>query len=818
MNGTETIEIERIMKKTSIFLASLALLSASCTKEDLKEMSQNQDTITIKADVPATDSKTTISDNGDKTWSVLWTADDAISVNGQSSNSISLSDDRKSAEFTLPVVDAPYKAIYPASSAASAEKLTIPATQNYVEGSIDPSSAIMLAYSETASQALAFHHAMAYLKINVQGTTDTDNIRSIRVSGNNNETMQGEFNLDFSDAPSMKAAATAANNSIIYDCGTEGVEQGKDLFIAIPARDYAKGLTLTIIDSQNHYQSVHSYNLFSAVAGKIYPTSITFNPQGTYIQGGIYTAEDWNAFVTAVNNLDYTAWVSEVDREVDGKVVQEVGVHLMADIFSSTNLKRTMDKNNGTKVEWDGTFYGHGHTITHNAIEPLFLHIGTTGVVKDLIVAGTRTSNAVNGWPGSIALNNAGQIRNCTNKVNVKLSGAHTQACGICRTNTGTVADCVNEGSISISNPTAAVLAAGVVLYSSGTIARCTNKADISVTGVDQNCVVGGVAHSLSGTTVQNLSNEGALSIEASLTAARTIFMGGVTALANYSGKGAKVLNCSNSGDLKIVKTGDYHMVGGAIGGIAGAIELGKSGTEGVTFSTIDGCSNSGKISFKETDRTSTDEAYAIGGILGRCGVYSAEGYFDVDKGWYTIIRYSCFNIGTLDVYTDNGSSMTESITEARQTYVGAIAGYVNGGTSTAIVRGNTKNQACTILIGSKQGGICAGGILGGGGKVKIDGTSCANVTFGPSEVQAPVKLGYVGAVIGWGVQNVSVTSTKAVASFNFDSSLKSANYASGFGGIATGKTMTIAKSSVTYQGNTVTTDDIYGSGTKTIK
>ena len=774
-------------------------------------MSQNQDTITIKADVPATDSKTTISDNGDKTWSVLWTADDAISVNGQSSNSISLSDDRKSAEFTLPVVDAPYKAIYPASSAASAETLTVPATQNYVEGSIDPSSAIMLAYAENSSQALAFRHAMAYLKIKVQGTTDTDNIRSIRVSGNNNETMQGNFIVNFEEGLAMKPETQGANNSIIYDCGTEGVAQGKDLFIAIPARDYANGLTLTIIDSQNHYQSVHSYNPFSAVAGKIYPTSITFNPQGTYIQGGIYTAEDWNAFVTAVNNFDYSAsWVSEVDGVK--------GVHLMADIFSSTNLKRTYDKNGDTKVEWNDTFYGHGHTITHNAIAPLFLHIGTTGVVKDLIVAGTRTSNDVNGWPGSIALNNAGQIRNCTNKVNIKLSGAHTQACGICRTNTGTVADCVNEGSISISNPTAAVLAAGVVLYSSGTIARCTNKAAISVTGVDQNCVVGGVAHSLSGKTVQNLSNEGALSIEASLTAARTIFMGGVTALANYAGKGAKVLNCSNSGDLKIVKTGNFHMFKGAIGGIAGAIELGAAGTEGVTFSTIERCSNSGKIRFKETGSPSQDEAYAIGGILGRCGEYSTEGGFDVAKGWYTVIRNSCFNTGTLDVYTDNGSSMTESITEARQTYVGAIAGYVNGGTSTAIVRGNTTNQACTILIGSKQGGICAGGILGGGGKVQIDGTSCANVTFGPSEVQDPVKLGYVGAVIGWGVQNVSVLSTKAVASFNFDSPLKSANYASGFGGIATGKTMTIAKSSVTYQGQTVTADDIYGSGTKTIK
>lgn len=796
----------------------MALLAASCTKEDLKEMSQNQDTITIKANVPATDgdSKTTISDNGDKTWSVLWTADDAISVNGQSSNSISLSDDRKSAEFTLPVVDAPYKAIYPASSAASAEKLTIPATQNYVEGSIDPSSAIMLAYSETANQALAFHHAMAYLKINVQGTTDIDNIRSIRVSGNNNETMQGNFIVNFEEGLAMNPETQGANNSLIYDCGTEGVAQGKDLFIAIPARDYANGLTLTIIDSQNHYQSVHSYNPFSAVAGKIYPTSITFNPQGTYIQGGIYTAEDWNAFVTAVNNFDYTAaWVSEVDGVK--------GVHLMADIYSSTNLMRTMDKNkdennNEKQVVWDGKFYGHNHTITHNATEPLFLHIGSTGVVKDLIVAGTRTSNANNNWPGSIALNNAGQIRNCTNKVNVELSGKYTRACGICRTNTGTVTDCVNEGSISISEPTDSVLAAGVVLYSSGTIARCTNKATISVTGVNQNCVVGGVAHSLSGTTVQNLSNEGALSIEASLTAARKIFMGGVTALANYDNKGAKVLNCSNSGDLKIVKTGNFHMVGGAIGGIAGAIELGEKVDkgEGDTFSTIDGCWNSGRISFKETGRPNHEDAYAIGGILGRCGVYSAAGYFEVAKGWYTVIRNSCFNTGTLDVYTDNGSSMTESITGARQTYVGAIAGYVNGGTSEAIVRGNAENQACKILIGSKLGGICAGGILGGGGNVQINDTR-ANVTFGPSEVQAPVKLGYVGAVIGWGVQKVSVMSTKAVASFKFDSSLTSANYKSGFGGITGGKTMTITKSSVTYQGRPVTTDDIYGKGTKTI-
>ena len=810
------------MKKTTIFLAIMAILSASCAKEELKETTQNNGTVTIKATVPATDgdSRTSISDNGDKTWSVLWTDDDAISVNGKASTSAVLSEDRKSAQFTLPVIDVPYKAIYPASAASSEEPLTVtvPPIQNYVEGGIDPSSAIMLAYSENAAEGLTFHHAMAYLKLRILGTEDSDNIRRIRVNGNNNETMQGVFTAKFEETPSIAPQINAANNSIVLDCTESGVAQGSDIFIAIPARTYSSGLTLTITDVQNHYQCVRSLNPFNADAGKIYPTEITFVPQGTYVEGGIYTVEDWNAFVTAVNNFDYSAWVSTVDGFE--------GVHLMADIYSSTNLMRTMDKNkdennNEKQVVWDGKFYGHNHTITHNATEPLFLHIGSTGIVKDLTVAGTRTMNAANTWSGSIALNNAGEIRICTNKVNFTLSGANTQACGICRTNTGTVADCVNEGNITISDPTAAVLAGGIVLYSSGTIARCTNKGAINITGVDQNCVVGGIAHSLSGTTVQNLVNEASISIEASLTAARTIFMGGVTALANYDKKGAKVLNCSNSGDLKIVKTGNFHMVGGAIGGVAGAVELGASGTkedEGVKFSTFEGCSNSGRITFHETGRPSTEDSYAIGGVLGRCGVYAPEGWFDTSKGWYTVIRNSCFNTGTIDVYTDNGQAMAVGNSGARQTYVGAIAGYVNGGSSTVAVRGNKDNKACTILVGSKLGGICAGGILGGGGKVNIDGTSCANVTFGPSQVQAPVKLGYVGAVIGWGVQTVSVTSTKAVASFNFDSPLKSANYASGFGGIATGKTMTIAKSSVTYQGQTVTADDIYGSGTKTIK
>lgn len=799
---------------------------------------------------PAGDTKTTISKNeGKSSYSVFWAEGDAISVNGKTSTAINIDQaNRKNASFTLPAsVKAPYCAVYPAGAyiggtyTAGTDTLDIkvPSEQKYVKDGIDPNSAIMLAYSKDG-KTLGFSHAMAYLKLAV----NTD-VKSVRINGNNNDAVSGTYkysvsdkgDVDFMAQMNSLNKATTPNTSIVYSAGDDSfVPAGESMFIAIPAVLYQNGFTLTIVNKDNKYLVVKSNTdtPFEAVGGKVYPTTVTFKENGTYVDGGIYTVEDWNAFVAAVNSGDWSAW----KKTIDGKE----GVHLMADIYSSTNLPRTNDKylegeKKGNTCMWDGTFYGHNHIITHAGFEPLFLHVGSEGVIQDLIVAGERTRNSLNGWTGSIVLNNAGEIRNCENRMNITLSGANTNAAGICRTNTGTVVGCKNTGKITISNPTAAVNVAGIVMTStdSGKLVNCTNEGAITITGVNVNCVVAGVVQSVGGKNVSDLSNKAPVSIEANLTAAREIYMGGVAAKEYSVTNEDKTVTyypvyfnkCSNSGALKITKSGAFHMKGGAIGGIIAAINYGVYSSskedQGVKYTAFDNCSNSGSIAFYESERGGCPKpenhgAYAVGGILGRCVGLNSAGYYNVAIGYYTVIRVTCANTGTIDVCTANGQAVGNNTSGARQTFAGAIAGFVSGGTTTSVVRGNTTNQQCTIKVGSVSGGICAGGILGGGYKVNIDGGSNANVNFTVSDNSfiTPEKVGYVGAVLGWAASTVNITKTAASASFDFNDSLKASNFASGFAGVKTSVTLTVA-ADCTYQGVKVETTDIYGGGTKKI-
>ena len=821
--------------------SAVALALAGCAKEiegEIQTSEQQEEeagTMVIGAelsDSPDADdvTKTLISDNGDKTYSVFWAEGDHILVNGETSTNIDIDpDNKKSASFTLPVVDAPYCAVYPAGlyvkdsyktvkEDSTVIEITIPSTQTYVEkNGFDPNAAIMTARGE-AGGGLAFKHAMAYLKVAVTGTT----VKSIRVNGNDNEALSGAYTISYSKSgiafgPKKNEEGKAiGNTSATISCDESGVASGTPVFIAIPAREYKRGLTLTIVDAENHYQVVHSMKTFTAVPGKVYPTTITFNAAGTYLEGGIYTVEDWNGFVVAVNNGDWSAWNTTVDGNE--------GVHLMADIYSSTNLPRTNDKKaDGSKCEWNGVFYGHNHIITHAGTEPLFLHVGETGKIMDLKVAGERVANTNNGWPGVLVLNNSGEIRNCESSVDIILEGNSTNASTICRSNNGKIINCKNTGNITINNPAAEVKVGGITLYSSGTIIGCTNKGAVNVTGVDVNCLVSGVVLMASG-KVSDLANEGDMAVEANLTASREIYMGGVigkceTPEINIIPAGnvvGEIFRCKNSGNLKIQKSGAFHMKGGCLGGVAASVNTGSSTKDCTIF---DSCTNSGSISFYEKETILNNGipsgAYAVGGILGRCSVLK-DVYYDFSSKSYTVIRVNCVNTGNIDVCTANGQPMKDGNSGARQTYVGGIAGFVGGG----VVRGNKDSTSpYTIKLGSLFGGICAGGILGGSYATRVDDVaSYVNVNFAKSAntYVTPTKIGYVGAVLGWAASSISINNVKAEASFNFPAELTTENYKYGFAGVRSSATLTVT--SCTYNKVAVAASDIYGGGTKTIK
>lgn len=830
------------MKRIIYFMtaSAVALAVAGCAKEiegEIQVPEQQEEeagTMVIGAelsDSPDADdvTKTLISDNGDKTYSVFWADGDQILVNGETSTNIDIDPvNKKSASFTLDVVDAPYCAVYPASlyvaGSYNTEKkdtaiieITIPSTQKYVENGFDPDAAIMTARGE-AGGGLAFKHAMAYLKVAVTGTM----VKSIRVNGNDNEALSGVYTIAYTDSgvafgPHKNEEGKAiGNTSATISCGESGVADGAPVFIAIPAREYKSGLTLTIVNAENQYQVVHSMKTFTAVPGKVYPTTITFNATGTYLEGGIYTVEDWNGFVAAVNNGDWSAWKTTVDGNE--------GVHLMADIYSSTNLPRTNDKKvDGSKCEWNGVFYGHNHIITHAGTEPLFLHVGESGKIMDLKVAGKRIANTNNGWPGVLVLNNSGEINNCESSVNITLEENSTNASTICRSNNGKIINCKNSGNITIKNPTAEVKVGGITLYSSGTITGCTNTGAINVTGVDVNCLVSGVVLMASG-KVSDLANEGDMTVEANLTATREIYMGGVigkceTPEINIIHAGnvvGEIFRCKNSGNLIIRKSGAFHMKGGCLGGVAASVNTGSSTTDCTIF---DSCINSGSIFFYEKETILNKSgipygAYAVGGILGRCSVLK-DVYYDFSSKSYTVIRVNCVNTGDIDVCTANGQPMKDGISGARQTYVGGIAGFVGGG----VVRGNKDSTSpYTIELGSLFGGICAGGILGGSYATRVDDVaSYVNVNFAKSAntYVTPTKIGYVGAVLGWAASSISIKDVKAEASFNFPAELTTENYKSGFAGVKSGAALTVT--SCTYQGNAVKATDIYGGRTKTI-
>ena len=814
------------MKRIFDFMtaAAVVLAVAGCAKEIEGEMQvpeQQEDeagTMVIGAelsDYPDADdvTKTLISDNGDKTYSVFWAEGDQILVNGETSTNIDIDlDNKKSASFTLPVVEAPYCAVYPAGlyvkdsyktvkEDSTVIEITIPSTQTYVENGFDPDAAIMTARGE-AGGGLAFKHAMAYLKVAVTGTT----VKSIRVNGNDNEALSGAYIISYSKSevafgPKKNEKGKAiGNTSATISCGESGVASGTPVFIAIPAREYKKGLTLTIVNAENQYRVVHSMKSFTAVPGKVYPTEIAFNAAGTYLEGGIYTVEDWNGFVAAVNNGDWSAWKTTVDGNE--------GVHLMADIYSSTNLPRTNDKKaDDSKCEWDGVFYGHNHIITHAGTEPLFLHVGKAGKIMDLKVAGDRIVNTNNGWPGVFVLNNSGEISNCESSVNITLEGNSTNASTICRSNNGKIINCKNTGNITIKNPTAEVKVGGITLYSSGEITGCTNTGAINVTGVNVGCVVGGVAYAVSGSAA-DLHNEGEISIDANLSAVRTIYLGGVIANAEYNGVCSKLSKCSNSGALSIHKKGKFVMRGGAIGGVVAAINAGKKGAEGSTFTGFTNCSNSGNISFVE-DETGDNYAYAVGGVVGRC--VNVKDVHYLNNGYYTVVR-GAVNTGNIKVYTANGQKAALGNSGARQTYIGGIAGYMCGVSSTdkAIVRGKS---TCTITTGSALGGDIAGGLVGGGAMLSIDTKPSATTTFKSYEGK---PIGFLGAALGWVASKdyVSINGADVTATFELGAVVP---VAKGFAGIGnTGKSLTITGCS--YQGKAVAATDIYGGGTKTIK
>lgn len=268
------------IKKIAVAVIMAACCACTTELDSTKEYVQLAATISDKVD-----SKTVASDAGD-TYFITWGGYEKVSVNGQESLSIEVdSENPKRAVFAFNDVYAPYVSVYPASACKSVSGTTgtvyLPSEQKYVEGSFDPDAALMIGYSE-ADGRLFFNHVVSYMNINVT-TPDASPVTSISIKANGAERMSGEFFADFKN--SALTSDSTDGSSVTVTAGSDGIPFGNSAMIAIPARTYEKGITLTIRYGEGKVKSLKSSRTFPAEAGVVYYTEVVLPDDRMFIDG-----------------------------------------------------------------------------------------------------------------------------------------------------------------------------------------------------------------------------------------------------------------------------------------------------------------------------------------------------------------------------------------------------------------------------------------------------------------------------------------------------------------------------------------------------
>lgn len=699
------------MKRTYIFLTALAL--AGCVKEGAPAQMQEQETSGYTIEVtsrPAPAARTTLVDNGE-TYSVNWTSNDVISVNGQESIALTVdAANAKKAKFTFASeLTTPYHSVYPAS-AYKAESLAdgtatvvIPAVQTYAEKNFDPAAAIMLGYSEIAG-SLAFEHAVAYMQIKVT-TSDGAAVKMVSIKGNSNETMSGEFTANFADATLVNDSKDGSSVAVVCE---GGFESGKDVIIAIPARNYEAGVSVTLTDVNGKTKLLKATVEFNAVAGVVYSTEMELKPKG------IWNIDDYTAFAKAVTaGEDYSAYIGE-----DGEVNLMVDLEIAGSNFEYVNAK------------WSGIFDGNGHTLASPSRNiPLFAEIERGGVVKNLNTAG-RFSTFGNGpWcaASSFAKVNRGTIDGCNNSMDTEITYT-------CPDNNGILIGCFtgsNGGTIKNSKNTG------------NTVVNVTLATNITTFSAP--CIAGGFA----GVGHTTKTNPGVSTVGYTVHEGENVFPG-------------RFEKCVNEGDLIVTVLGPAKKTTvSAVGGICGLVVL-----DGVVFEE---CSNSGNISrISASGEGSNDGSSFVGGILGQAVASYGSGNphaIDAAKGFNTQI-INCTNSGTIlhnarysgaiDIASGKDSKAN------RHAAAGGIVGVING-----------RSDAMAIVSGCRNTGTISDGwsdqrhIIGGISGYSQYATFTNNVMTGSLTSYNGLTLGVAGGVVGAAYEGVTISGGSSKPSFD---------------------------------------------------
>ena len=750
------------MKKQILSVASLAVIAASalsCSQElDTQKSGDPGKAVTIGVDIPMT--KTHLGEQIDGLYKVCWSAGDAVSVNGVTSEALSEEHaGQASASFTVPGVDAPYGIVYPASACTAADgtalTLNIPAEQKYTADTFAEGANILYGFSNTENTGLKHLTGIYKLGLKAIKGANSSRVKRIEIISNSEEApIAGEFTLDVETGELAPSAGATSTISLVV-LNSSGNSTYKAILstaytyfhIAVPAGEYSEGFTINVYDYSNSKMTgVWKPNKDTdgcLEAGAMKKVEALLKPA----YRAIATETDLRDFVIAANANQHGAFINP----------ESGAVELAGDIVCTGDSPISR-----ITTAWEGIFDGKGYTITYAdnlEYRSLFTHIAEDGVLKNLTIAGNTDrlvvwtvfkpwgTDAKSKTHMTFAVKNYGTIENCHSKVDINLENT-------------------KDGSSSCN-----IYIAGICGFNAGLIKGCSNQGDITVVsnnGAGRHCRVAGISlTSADGMyTAAQYGKEDEPSTDNNL----------CTILTETDGK---FEDCTNSGTLSVTNNTGSRLNGFQLAGIVANIPAGTP----EAYAEVINCHNTADLSYVEpTYSTSLTGSKIVGGVVGCVGVhYVGEVTFGEKEyqapmgnvGFPALITGST-NTGvvTAGCYSESNTSIPITDTNKySQVFVGGVVAYAHGqGSQYPVTIEGCVNQGGIVASSRNMNGHIVGGIVGGAKCAALSGCYAKQTYDNYADVSGTgvIQSGAFGGLVGVTYDDITLTGCKAFSDITF--------------------------------------------------
>ena len=188
---------------------------------------------TLSVDIAAPTTKTSLGDRtDDNKYPVYWSEEDCISINGYASQGAVINPSNpRSATFTVPkVLDYPYNILYPA---ATSQRVTFAATQQYEEGSFDATATPMYGYANSAER-VQLSHLCGILRFNFKGSATLSSMVVTAGEGY----ITGDYAIDCSTGALSDGQNVSNTVEYSFGSGLKLSEEAQPFFLALPAGEY----------------------------------------------------------------------------------------------------------------------------------------------------------------------------------------------------------------------------------------------------------------------------------------------------------------------------------------------------------------------------------------------------------------------------------------------------------------------------------------------------------------------------------------------------------------------------------------------------